>query len=70
MKPFRLSALAFALSFAAAGVAAPAGEPNLQPVPVPDLSKFPQATADVLRKERASFDSVSRNVSGDALEET
>lgn len=70
MKPFRLSALAFALSFAAAGVAAPAGEPNLQPVPVPDLSKFPQATADVLRKERASFDSVSRNVSGDALVET
>ena len=70
MKPFRLSALAFAWSFAAAGIAAAAGEPNLQPVPVPDLSKFPQATADQLRKERASFDNVSKNVSGDALVET
>jgi tetratricopeptide (TPR) repeat protein len=70
MKPFRLSALAFALSFAAAGIAAAAGEPTLQPVPMPDLSKFPQATADALRKERASFDNVSKNVSGDALVET
>jgi len=70
MKPFRLSALAFALSFAAAGIAAAADAPSLQPVPTPDLSKFPQATADALRKERASFDNVSRNVSGGALVET
>lgn len=69
MKHLRLSALAFAFSFAAAGIAA-AAEPSLQPVPVPDLSKFPQATADALRKERTSFDNVSRNVSGDALVET
>lgn len=69
MKHLRLSALAFAFSFAAAGIAA-AAEPSLQPVPVPDLSKFPQATADALRKERTSFDNVSKNVSGDALVET
>ena len=69
MKHLRLSALAFAFSFAAAGIAA-AAEPSLQPVPAPDLSKFPQATADALRKERTSFDNVSKNVSGDALVET
>ncbi|WP_395684005.1 tetratricopeptide repeat protein [Dokdonella sp.] len=67
MKPIRLSAFALALFFS--GVAA-AAEPTLQPVPVPDLSRFPQATADALRKERASFDNVSKNVSGDALVET
>lgn len=69
MKPFRLSALAFAFSLAS-GFAAAADAPTLLPVPTPDLSKFPQATADALRKERASFDNVSRSVSGDALVET
>lgn len=67
MKPTRPSVLAFALFFASVCAAA---EPTLLPVPVPDLSKFPQATADTLRKERASFDNVSKNVSGGALVET
>jgi tetratricopeptide (TPR) repeat protein len=69
MKSLRSATLVLAsiLAFAATANAA---EPALRPVPVPDLSKLPPQIVAQLKKERASFDRVVGEMSGDALIET
>jgi tetratricopeptide (TPR) repeat protein len=58
--------LAFLVLFAMACACAHA-EALVKPVPTPDLSKAPAATADALRKARADFEKAKLPLVGDAL---
>jgi hypothetical protein len=59
-------ALAASLAVSAPGLLF-AADALLKPVPVPDTSKLPQATANELRNTRIEFEKVKPTLVGDAL---